>query len=232
MTAISNPFLDSLKAEREELLRDLARYHAVVPWDFFYESLILNCENMFLRRGVPHAFVTDEYNKPIIRNMYFYLIGNREKCEWDIDRGILLIGSVGCGKSVLMNSFIQIQGYVTHMIFHTVHAKEIINLIKKKGIDWFKSRNLYIDELGREALVAVDYGMKIKPMIDMFAIRYENGGRTYATSNFTLDTLEGSVKNGKVEREGYGNFIRTRMDEMFNVVVMKGPNRRAKGEMK
>ena len=86
---------------------------------------------------------------------------------------------------------------------------------------------MFIDELGREKLEMKDYGNVVKPVIDLFAIRYEYGGRTYATSNFTLDTLEAArdVK-GKVTAQRYGNFIRTRMDEMFNVVELPGENRR------
>jgi len=141
------------------------------------------------------------------------------------------MGKVGCGKSVLMYAYLAVQDSLTQKITTSIHAKQLIDIIVKDGIDSLKSKPLFIDEMGRENLEMRDYGNVVKPVIDLFAIRYEFGGRTYATSNFTLDTLEASRDAaGNIKEIRYGNFIRTRMDEMFNIVTMPGDNRRLKWE--
>ncbi len=141
------------------------------------------------------------------------------------------MGKIGCGKSVLMYAYLYVQDMLTRKLTTFVHAKQLINLILDDGIDSLKKRPLFIDELGRENLETKDWGNVIKPVVDLFAIRYEYGGRTYATSNFTLDTLESTKdESGKVTGQRYGNFIRTRMDEMFNIVILPGENRRLKWE--
>ena len=181
-----------------------------------------------MQRGIKSAFIVDQYTKDIIRQLYYYLTGDVRNCRWNVHKGIYLMGKVGCGKSLLMYSYLSVQDYLTRKITETIHAKQLIELLQSEGgITGLRERPLFIDELGRENLEMKDYGNVVKPVIDLFAIRYEYGGRTYATSNFTLDTLEAArdVK-GKVTAQRYGNFIRTRMDEMFNVVELPGENRR------
>ena len=61
------------------------------------------------------------------------------------------------------------------------------------------------------------------------ALRYNNGARTFFTSNFKLATLSlGRDKNG--ELIGYGQYIGDRIQEMTNIVEMTGESRREKWE--
>jgi DNA replication protein DnaC len=83
-------------------------------------------------------------------------------------------------------------------------------------------RPLFIDELGREESEVKDYGNVVKPVIDLFGLRYEEGARTYATTNFKYESLE----------KFYGEFIRTRMEEMMTYIQFPGESRRLKNEVK
>lgn len=230
-TLISS-FVQSSINRQNELRRELETYHYNDISDrSFFEMLKMKVQEIFAQRGVIREFEIDKYNKHVIRQLYYYLTGNQSLCEWNINKGIYLMGKVGCGKSVLMYAYLAVQDALTRKLTTTIHAKQLIDVITKNGIDSIKSQPLFIDEMGRENLEMRDYGNVVKPVVDLFAIRYESGGRTYATSNFTLDTLEASRDvNGNIKEVRYGNFIRTRMDEMFNIVELPGDNRRMKWE--
>jgi DNA replication protein DnaC len=197
----------------------------------FAAMLIACAEKIFAERRITQNFVIDDNNKEVINQMYLYLIAD-ENCKWNINKGIYLMGKIGCGKSVLMYAFLEILGKLTRHIITTVHAKMLFEMINSKGIDYLKSRPMMIDELGRENIEIANFGTKIKPVIDLFAIRYEEGARTFCTSNFTLETLESNKDNkGKVIEVRYGNFITSRMKEMMNIVVLPGDSRRQKFEI-
>lgn len=227
-----NEYILQSQTEQLKLRAELNSFHYPTITDTeFWKLLKCKAEEIFAVRGLNHAFCVDDYNKAVIRQLYYYLIGDQNRCEWNIHKGIYMMGKIGCGKSVLMYAYLYVQDMLTRKLTTFVHAKQLINLILDDGIDSLKKRPLFIDELGRENLETKDWGNVIKPVVDLFAIRYEYGGRTYATSNFTLDTLESTKdESGKVTGQRYGNFIRTRMDEMFNIVILPGENRRLKWE--
>ena len=97
------------------------------------------------------------------------------------------------------------------------------------GIDMLAKRPLFIDELGREQLEIAAFGNKIRPIADLMALRYNNGARTFFTSNFKLSTLSRG-RNEKGELIGYGQYIGERIQEMTNIVEMPGESRREKWE--
>lgn len=232
MTATFKDFVNFCKQKQEELDQELWAFHySQISDTDFWILLKAKAEEIMMKRGIKAEFDVDKYNRQTIRQMYYYLIGS-DKCEWNIHKGIYLMGAVGCGKSLLMYAYLSVQDYLTRKITETIHAKQLFELLQSEGgITSLRERPLFIDELGRENLEEKDWGNVIKPVVDLFAIRYEHGGRTYATSNFTLDTLEvARGEDGKVTAQRYGNFIRSRMDEMFNVVVLPGKNRRLKWE--
>lgn len=233
MTAISvSGYIQQCQEEQRKLQEELWAFHCPTISDtLFWKMLKSKAEEIFALRGLQQTFEVDDFNRAIIRQLYYYLIGDQSRCEWNIHKGIYLMGKIGCGKSVLMYAYLSVQDMLTRKITQSIHAKQLIELILSDGIDSLKKRPLFIDELGRENLEMKDYGNVIKPVVDLFAIRYEFGGRTYATSNFTLATLEESKDaNGKVIGQRYGKFIRTRMDEMFNIVTLPGESRRLKWE--
>ncbi|KAA6351894.1 hypothetical protein EZS27_000843, partial [termite gut metagenome] len=59
--------------------------------------------------GVQHEFIIDEFNLPVIHQFYYYLTSDRTLCKLDIDKGIYLMGKVGCGKSLLMSAHLFVQ---------------------------------------------------------------------------------------------------------------------------
>lgn len=76
------------------------------------------------------------------------------------------------------------------------------------------------DELGREPNPAKYYGTELNVMQHILHIRYslwqQGGLKTFVTTNF----------NAKEIGDLYGDFIRDRRREMFNILVMNGESRR------
>lgn len=110
-----------------------------------------------------------------------------------------------------------------------IPATLLYQRIIEQGIDSLSKRPLFIDELGREQLEMNAFGNKMRPIADLMALRYNNGARTFFTSNFKIETLS-KGRNDKGELVGYGKYIGERIQEMTNIIEMPGESRREKWE--
>jgi len=202
---------------------ELTTYKSQVTMSYeqFKELLTGYATQILLRRSVSKPFDIDRHNGPVIKQLYLYFTNNPQ-CEWNLNAGLIFGGKVGCGKSVLMMSFLEIANNYSRKRTTIIHSKRLAWYIKNHGLENYVRRPLFIDELGREETEAKDYGNVVKPVIDLFALRYEHGSRTYATTNYKFDTIE----------TFYGEFIRSRMEEMMTLVHIPGESRRLKNEVK
>lgn len=221
--SLSTDFKEMQQTQKRINEEKLLTYKAYLPigYDEFKALLTGYAETIMLERSVTRTFEIDKNNGPIIKQLYYYLTNNTD-CAWNLNAGIILGGNVGCGKSVLMMAFLKISDQYTRKITTQIHSKLLASQLKTNGIDFYKKKPLFIDEIGREEEKAIDYGNVIKPVIDLLSMRYEYGARTYATTNFKYEKLE----------TFYGDFIRDRMEEMMTLVILPGDSRRLKNEVK
>lgn len=219
----STEFRQIIADQQQANLERLLTYKNYMPITYEeFKMLLTNIsERILLRRSVKRQFEIDKNNGPVIKQLYLYLTNNPQ-CEWNLNAGINFGGNVGCGKSVLMMAFIEISNQYTRRLTTSLHSKQLAQEIKSRGIEYYRTRPMFIDEIGREESKANDYGNVIKPMIDLFSMRYETGARTYATTNFKYDSL----------KPIYGDFIIDRMQEMMTLVVIPGESRRLNNEVK
>ena len=194
----------------------------------FWAMLSATAQAIMAQRGVYHPFVVDEYNRAIIYQMWLYIVGSKE-CMWNIHKGIYIGGKVGCGKTLLMQSFCEILHFISGRTVEMIPATLLYQRIIEQGIDSLSKRPLFIDELGREQLEMNAFGNKMRPIADLMALRYNNGARTFFTSNFKIETLS-KGRNDKGELVGYGKYIGERIQEMTNIIEMPGESRREKWE--
>ena len=218
-TGDSEKLLDQIH-EKEIKLKSFKSY-VEMEYPDFKELLTIHANEIMLRRSITRQFVIDQFNGPIIRQLYLYFTNSTE-CEWNLNAGLIFAGKVGCGKSLLMMAYLRISDQFSRKITTTLHSKNLANLIKQSSIEEYSRRPLFIDELGREESEVKEYGNVVKPIIDLFSMRYEYGARTYATTNYNYTSLEGF----------YGPFIRSRMEEMMTYIPMPGESRRLKNEAK
>lgn len=212
-----------LKEQINEKVTNLKSFKSFVEMSYedFKDLICENAYSIMLQRSVTHQFIIDDTNEPIIRQLYLYFI-NSVECKWNLNAGLMFAGKVGCGKSLLMMAYLRISDEFSRKLTTSVHAKTLAGQIKLSGIEDYARRPLFIDELGREESEVKDYGNIVKPVIDLFALRYEYGARTYATTNFKYESIE----------KFYGEFIRTRMEEMMTYIPIPGESRRLKNEVR
>jgi hypothetical protein len=154
----------------------------------------------------------------LIRKMLCYAIRDEEACqkyEIDFNKGILLLGPVGSGKTSLMNlirdffptSFRPILKSTREVSYEFI--KEGYEIIDQYG----KSDKVYcFDDLGVESSLK-HYGNECNTMGEILLSRYDQfiqfGTMTNVTTNLNSVELE----------KMYGVRVRSRLREMFNLIA-------------
>lgn len=209
--------LQEAEEEKNKLRTNLYthKYGGDLPIDMFCNLLKAKADKLLSKKGILKEFKIDNDNREIIRQLYLYFIGSDE-CKWNIHAGIILAGKIGCGKTLLMSSYILLSNELINKQIACFHSKDLADVIKEKGINEILQRPIFIDELGREETEVKDFGTVMRPIVELISKRYEVGARTYATTNFKPAPLT----------EKYGDFIVSRLLEMCNYIIMPGDSRR------
>jgi hypothetical protein len=159
---------------------------------------------------------------------------------WKLDKGIMLVGGVGIGKTQLMRmlrvnkkacfdvvncadlskEFAKTSkdagGYAAVERFENIHRKDI------KNIDnfWQEDMGICFDDLGTES-DKTHFGNKANVIADVILGRYANRlpfYYTHATTNLTPGEM----------KEIYGVRFFDRVGEMFNIIKVTGESRRGR----
>lgn len=172
-------------------------------------------------------FRIDDVNRGIINDLFFYFNGLDGRL--DLNKGIWLSGDIGTGKSSLMMVLSEFKrqyfdGFKVYICAKVSNDYAINGDLDKytyneKGYLGYPV-SMCFDELGRESMPANYYGQKLNVMQHILHIRYSlwqsQGLKTYVTTNDDPLNIENK----------YGDFIRDRIREMFNIVLMQGSSRR------
>ncbi len=159
------------------------------------------------------TYIVDDENKEAI-NQLFYFLNNSVLFKGDSIKGVLMIGAIGGGKTVLMESFIDIFNEVSGKIVTLINSKDLVDIQKRYGFDYLNRRPLFIDDIGKEQTIINTYGTVSKPMEDLINDRYKSAGLTFGTSNLKLEDMP------------YNKHTIDRMKQMFNVIILPGKTRR------
>lgn len=184
-------------------------------------------------KSVSPAFTVDDSNRQLLKALYQWIWGMPGML--DLDKGLLLHGSIGVGKSTLLKGLQNyaakiarycIGGADAGLTFQFTSAAEIALLFAEKGIvglnqytDRSCMHNLAIDEVGREPMDAKHFGTGINAIQTVLQLRYEQRYCFYTHMTTNLDP-------DKEFSQRYGDYIADRVKEMFNVIKIKGESRR------
>lgn len=147
-----------------------------------------------------------------------------------MNRGMMLIGGVGNGKTTMMRAIGDYIGvllgsanrYVSYSEcepkFHK--AKDIASIVAHGNDQEFedikRSSILLIDDMGAEPVEVVSYGMPVHPLQDILEYRYDHMLPTFITSNMMLCELFG--KNGRYPDDR----LFDRVKEIFEIRTFTG----------
>lgn len=175
-------------------------------------------------------FVIDNENIEEINIMLLYIFGHKEfekstliKNKADINKGIILCGNVGSGKTLLftiLNNMLHASQKI--MI---VPCDTVTDMVRKDGVAALekytklyhneKRAEILFDDLGIENK-AKYYGDTINPMYDLIIKRYrlftDFGLKTHFTTNLKPEEWE----------QYYDVRTASRLNEMCNIIVLGG----------
>ena len=154
----------------------------------------------------------------VCKRLFLYAIDDVQLCQEygiDLNKGILLLGPIGCGKTTLMKVFNHLT--LEYKKYTLCPAREITTEFIQNGFQvipkYGKNFKAYcFDDLGVEQSMK-HYGNECNVMGEILLSRYDlmkTAKRfTHATTNLNANELE------KI----YGNRVRSRLREMFNLIT-------------
>ena len=203
-----------------------------------FDRMLNRAKNVFMKVAHDHfaGYVVDGENRETIVKCLVYLLGGNEQFpDLDPQKGLMLVGNIGCGKSMLMEILKSMMSYKTLLGikgkgFRIVKAADISDeyMLGSKGEQYgelfyngkIKSFALCIDDLGFESIKIMIYGNEIIPLAHVLnkrcAVFEWHGDVTHITTNLSPGEIEAI----------YGDRIRDRLRKMCNVVPMGGESRR------
>jgi len=179
-------------------------------------------------------FGIDEENKETITGLLLYFSGHPdfEKSirikNASLDKGILLAGNIGSGKTTLMRIMKELR--ISKTPFQTKNCRELAQLYATGGIEaiqrfgrkavnyrngQWKKQHFLFDDLGTEENMTY-FGNQLNVMEQVLLDRSDHfvnhGLITHLTTNLDSEEL----------KKTYGDRVMSRMNEMFNFIVLGG----------
>lgn len=167
-----------------------------------------------------------ESDYPIIYKLIAYFLKDKQACyqfNIDLEKGILLSGPVGCGKTSLMN----LMKYLTpteHKFFvkpcrdisfeFIQDGYQIIHKYSKGKLYESEPKTICFDDLGTENNLKY-YGNECNVMAEILLSRYDiftiKRIQTHLTTNLSASEIE----------TNYGNRVRSRLRELCNLIAFE-----------
>lgn len=163
------------------------------------------------------GFTINESNMGAIWNLCLYFSGSPEfeRGGLRLEKGLMIMGNVGSGKTTLMRLFSQV------VPFHMMYVGNICDNVRKDGqeeLDKIKARafdEICFDDFGSESKIK-HYGSNYDVMYDIVVRRcyhyVHHRTKTHFTTNMTLDEI----------RDIYDARIESRINELCNIIVIGG----------
>lgn len=169
-------------------------------------------------------YQVDDANRAVVANLCFYFSGDK-RFSGDLNKGLLLSGGVGVGKTSLMQFFARNQIFSYRM----VHCRDVEKNFAQDGYDAIDkySNNLPVainanpfghqiigfcfDDLGTEEN-SKHYGKEKNMMAEILLNRYDFK-LPYHSTHITTNLTAAEIK------EQYGTRVTDRLREMVNVIT-------------
>lgn len=155
----------------------------------------------------------------VIYKLCVYFINDIESCKKfkiDPNKGILLSGPVGCGKTTLMKLLRHLTPHKrAYKIIPCRNAVFSFNHLGFKTIEDYGNDDFYcFDDIGIEP-IGKHFGVESNVMGEILLSRYE----LFSNPNKKIKTHGTTNLNANEIEERYGNRVRSRMRELFNLIA-------------
>lgn len=172
------------------------------------------------------VFMWDTITAWTVRNMMYYF-GNHPACEWPLNKGLLLFGTVGVGKTWMFEIFRDIsRKYLKagRKNFKMTTCRNLYDVYKNEGKEAARAKygkgNWCFDDLGNEPVEHKDYGNSVLPVEEIMILRdseFSNGyWFTFISTNLSLEEI----------RDRYGLRMFDRLMRMCHPVEWAGESKR------
>ena len=169
-------------------------------------------------------FQIHETDHPIIHKLIAYFLNDEQTCQQfgiSTNKGILLSGPIGCGKTTLMNLMKHMAA--TNQKFFVKSCRDIsfefiqdgyqvIHNYSKGRLYESNPKTICFDDLGTESNLKY-FGNECNVMAEILLSRYDlfiaKNTKTHITTNLSATEIE----------TNYGNRVRSRMRQMFNLIA-------------
>jgi energy-coupling factor transporter ATP-binding protein EcfA2 len=184
------------------------------------------CLAFFEKRGKElygPKFKIHDQDHDLIFKLVIYFLGNKEEAAGlniELSKGILLTGPIGCGKTTLMTLMRSVPPPERNHIVKSCRDISFEFIQEGYEVIWRYSNMSFnnnlpktycFDDLGAEQNLKY-FGNECNVMGEILLSRYDlfvsQGMITHLTTNLSASELENS----------YGNRIRSRLREMFNLI--------------
>jgi hypothetical protein len=209
--ALAMTFRDQKKPGRQVMSYEDGRY-------MFWAIL---CGITRARNG--SGFVVDANNMEVLPDIVRYLILD-PTCSWPLHKGLMLSGSIGSGKTLLMDAmqiFAQ-SAPVPFRHFKIIRTVDLADKVRKSldVLDDYSWDDYCFDDFGQEPREIMHYGDRVPVMERIIGRRYERFCYGKAITHMTTNLSPSEIA------DVYGSRVADRMREMFVVVPLDGASRR------
>lgn len=213
---IIREIIEAAKKQRDKAIQRISLIRRDLTPELFKELFMIRAQEVMIEHRSPGEFIVDNFNREVINLLYFHAIRNEEKIN--PYNGVILNGSYGCGKSVIIAAYCRVLndlGIIREKI-EEYHSVELAEHIRLNGIIPYARKPILIQDMGKEPNVVNAYGTVVNPISNLLAVRAEYGSLTFGSTNHKLSTLS----------ELYKEYIGKRIVEHVNLIFLPGKDRR------
>jgi DNA replication protein DnaC len=194
-----------------------------VHYDFEKIKTYLNIKGHSLFGKNFRIYKEDE---PLIFKLCCYYIQDHYSCAQmgiDTNKGILLTGPVGCGKTSLMKLLVHLAPHKTS--YEIIPTRNIVFSFNASGFEtleqYNQSKNYCFDDLGVEP-TGSHYGKDLNVLGEILLSRYDlftktSQGLSQRLSQNIKTHITTNLNAQEIEKR-YGNRVRSRLRAMFNLI--------------
>lgn len=137
----------------------------------------------------------------------------------DLNKGLLVMGHVGTGKTMLMRTVRQAMRDAYGTQFGIKSCSDLVRDFSEQGYEgiekWMTAPHVCFDDLGTENREAMHYGKRSNLMVEVIEARYERmlqGVKcwTHITTNLDADEI----------KKHYGERVASRIQHMMNILAL------------